>query len=160
MDLLLAVLQAITTLAVVATFVVYAGQLKAMREQLDAVRDSSAAQNLIAVIDLLQEPEVREARRVVLVDLRLKPLDEWTAEDKRQAAIVYSSYDMAGMLIETDIVPGGIVLENWGPSITGCHSVLEPYLKQLSAELPGAKYGQHLRWLRDHVQLRLATGDA
>lgn len=144
MSALLSWVQVATFIFIALTFFVYYFQLRAMRE-------ASKAENVLSVINLLQAPDVREARRVLLTDLVWKPLSSWDENERALASLVYSTYDTAGMLIEGGIVPADLFIENWGPSIVLCHDALGPYLEELSSGVPGARYGCHLRWLREQV---------
>ena len=152
MDNALFWVQVIATLFIAFTFVIYYLQLRAMRA-------ASSAQNILSVITYLQEPTVREARRVVRMELKSKPLSEWTDGDKRAASLVQSTYDIAGILIKSRLVPKEVFTENWGGSITDCHAVLAPYLDALRSESSGATpYGAHFVWLRNEVRSRSAAG--
>ena len=137
-------LEVATTVLIACTFLVYLFQLRAMRS-------ASTAQNILALLNYLQEPAVREARRRVLVDLKQKPVASWTEDDKREASLVYATYDVAGILIQRGLVPKDLFVSNWGESIVRCYRVLEPFLKELHSVVLGTKYGEYLKWLRDEA---------
>ena len=145
-------IQIASTVLIAFTFLVYVFQLRAMRS-------ASTAQNILAVLNYLQDSEVREARRIVFTELNEKPLASWTADDKRVASLVYGTYDMAGILIHRGLVPKDLFVSNWGASIVRCYKVLEPFLAELHAIAPGTKYGEHMKWLRDEaVRNGVASG--
>ncbi|NTW88978.1 MAG: hypothetical protein HGB26_07645 [Desulfobulbaceae bacterium] len=137
-------IQIVSTVLIAFTFLVYVFQLRAMRS-------ASTAQNVLAVLNYLQEPHVRESRRLLFANLAEKPIDLWDEEDKKIASVVYGTYDLAGMLIRRDLVPKDLFISNWGASIVRCCKTLDPFLKELRADAPGTKYGIHMQWLRDEV---------
>jgi hypothetical protein len=138
-------IQAVSTVFIALTFIVYFFQLRTMRR-------AAEAQNILAVVNHLQDPEARAARRVVLTELKDKPLASWTKEDKRASSLVYATYDVAGILIQRGLVPRDIFISNWGESIVRSFEVLEPYLKEIHTVAPGTKYGMHLKWLSEEAQ--------
>ncbi len=71
-------IQIASTILITFTLVVYVFQLRAMRS-------ASNAQNILAVLTFLQQPDVREARRIVYTTLVGKPINLWTDEEKRVA---------------------------------------------------------------------------
>jgi hypothetical protein len=137
--------QVAATVFIAFTFLVYLLQLRAMRS-------ASTSQNILSVLNYLQDAEVREARRLVLTQLKEKPLASWTEDERRAASLVYSTYDMAGILIRRGFVPKDLFVSNWGESIVRCYKILEPFLKELHINVPGTKYGAHLKWLCEEAE--------
>lgn len=101
----LLILNVITTLAIVSTFVIYARQLSAMRGQLKASRAASESQNILHVINFIQQPPVRDARRGLLRVEKNKPFGDWTEEERGFASIACGSYDIVGFLAKRKVVP-------------------------------------------------------
>ncbi len=66
MDTVILTIQAIATIAIVATLVVYWRQLIAMQKQLAAMQHSSRSQSLLTLIDYLQRPRKNGVRSCVL----------------------------------------------------------------------------------------------
>ncbi|HEX7998125.1 MAG TPA: hypothetical protein VF528_07015 [Pyrinomonadaceae bacterium] len=115
----LLILQAIGNLAIVATFIVYWLQLRAMRGQLSAALKASRSQNLFTIIEYLQRPQFTEARRVLL-SLKAKPYSTWTSEEKTTAERACSGYDAVAILINGNQEATEVVIKNWGYSIKEC----------------------------------------
>ena len=116
--------QVLIWIAMIATFIVYYRQLAAMRE-------ATTAQNILALINFLQTPFVRNARRIVRKTLKNKPYP-WSEDEIDSASDVCSTYDVAAILIlEQKIVSGEPFLKNWGPSIEDCYEILEPHIKEM-----------------------------
>ena len=94
------IVQSLIWLAMIATFIVYALQLRAMRK-------SSEGQNFLSLVDYLQAQDVREARRVVRTTLKEKVSrsEPWNDSEERAASLVCSTYDVAAILIRSGVVP-------------------------------------------------------
>jgi hypothetical protein len=114
-------LQIVIAIVAFATVWVYYFQLRAMQ-------NSAVGNNILALVNFLQQPHVREARTTVLTVLRTKPYAEWTSEERRAAGLVCSTYDIAGILIlDLKMVPSAPFLSNWGPSIRNCFEIVRPF---------------------------------
>jgi hypothetical protein len=113
-----------------------------MRRQLLQMQHGSHGQNLLALVDFIQAPHVREARTVVRKSLRSKHFSKWTVKEKKSADLVCSNYDvLAVLLLQQRIAPIEPFLENWGPSICDCHDILRDYIHNFqSPSQSGIKY--------------------
>src|SRR3972149_12053393 len=120
------IVQGLIWLAMIATFIVYALQLKAMRK-------SSQGQNILSLVNYLQAQDVREARRVVRTTLKEKvsKSEPWNDSEERAASLVCSTYDVAAILIRSGVVPSKPFMENWGTSILDCYEILRSYIKNM-----------------------------
>ena len=120
---------------------------KSMQDHVEAVRIASAAQNLIDLIEFVEDPKTRAARRIVIEHLTEKP--ELNCGDKeREAAFwVCATYDVAGILIRNKLVPASPFLMNWGVSIVKCHKALEAFINSL-----GPERWDDFTWLRNEVE--------
>jgi hypothetical protein len=119
------ILQLLIWGAMIATFIVYSRQLRAMR-------DSATGQNILSLVQFLQAPYVRKARETVRKRLKGKTLDQWSEDEKRDAALVCSTYDVASILIfQQSLVPPEPFVSNWGASITDCYNVCLPYIQEM-----------------------------
>lgn len=140
------ILQLLIWVAMIATFIVYYRQLRAMRE-------SATGQNILSLVQLLQAPDVRQARETVRKHLKGKPLEQWSEDEKRDAAVVCATYDVASILIfQQRLVPPEPFVTNWGASIIDCYDVCLPYVKAMQMpENSGPNY-----W-NDFAQLAKAS---
>jgi hypothetical protein len=140
---------------IVGTFIVYLLQLKAMREQLDAARQAASAQNMLSLVDFLQAPHVRDARRTVITSLSTKAFSDWGDDDRRAASVVCSTYDLASIIIQRGLVPKEPIVDNWGPSIKKCFESVSPFLEEMQkAEHMGPTYYNDFRRLYEEVARR------
>lgn len=144
------IVQSLIWLAMIATFIVYALQLKAMRQ-------SSRGQNILSLVNYLQAQDVREARRVVRKTLKEKSSksEPWNDSEERAASLVCSTYDVAAILIRSGVIPSKPFMENWGPSIRDCYEVLRSYIKRMQLpENSGPEYWNDFDWLYQQVKNR------
>jgi hypothetical protein len=144
--MLLTIAQVLATIFVGATFVVYWHQLKVMRQ-------AAEGQSLLSLVQYLQAPHLREARRCVLAHLRGRQVSTWTDEERSAASAVASSYDIAAIIIKSGLVYAEIFLDNWGPSIVRCHEVVALHVRDLRKSM-GDRYWNDFDWLYAQVQSR------
>lgn len=123
------VLQGIISIVMIATFTVYFFQLRTMRK-------ATRGQNMISVINLLQDSEIRKAREVVIKELKSKnDFNFWNGDQKNAADKVCSSYDTVSILVyQQKVVENDSFLENWGPSIIKCYSILKDYIVNMQKD--------------------------
>ena len=139
------IIQTIISVAMVATFLVYYFQLRAMRS-------ASAAQSILSLVIFLQAADVRTARGVVRKDLVNKTRKAWSADEEFHASLVCSSYDVAAILIRKGLVESETFLDNWGPSIKHCYEVLREYVQEMQKpENSGPLYWNDFGWLYEQV---------
>jgi len=128
------VVQSLIGFFIITTFIVYFLMLMAMRR-------GAIGQNTLSVISFLQAPYARESRAWVRKTLRKKPYDEWTDEDKRQASLACSTYDVLSLLISQQIVPAKPFISRWGASIADCYTICKPYITEMQkTEKAGPTY--------------------
>jgi hypothetical protein len=149
------IIQGTVGVAVVATFVVYFHQLRTMQNQLSATRESSVAQNILAVVNFLQAEDVRAARTIVRRELRSKAMEDWNESEREAASRVCATYDVAAVLLREKLVPLGPFVENWGPSIADCHQILLPFIRKMQEPAnSGPSYWDDFGWLYAQVIAR------
>jgi hypothetical protein len=129
----LSIIQVVSTLAIVATLVFFIiqvrimnAQLAAMHLQLNVARESTLAQNTLAVAQYLSQPEIRAGRRYMFRQLSDKPLASWTDDDRKEAERVCSSYDVTGLLVRAGIVDRDVIVNNWGMSLRRLYLIAQP----------------------------------
>lgn len=142
------VMQALVAAATFGALFLYYRQLRVMSEQLSSMQETSKAQSGLSLVNFLQDPEVRKARRTVRSCLSSSALEDWNEEEKEHAASVAANYDVTGALVKSGIVPVDLVAANWGPSIIHCYEVLKPWI-ELHQTGPGShrSYWTNFEWL-------------
>ena len=113
-----------TLLAGIATIIIYACQLRAMRE-------ATRAQNLAWLVQYLQAPDVRHARHIVMTQIRANDAPgTWPPEHREGAATACAAYGVAAVFIELGRVDKKPIVDNWGPSIRKVGKICEGFIAQ------------------------------
>jgi hypothetical protein len=145
---LLLLVQIISTIVLVATFLAYLLQISVMRKEIAAMVDVNQGTNTLELIKLLQEEGSREARRKVFA-LQDRPVSTWTEDEKDNARAVCASYDVAATLARSEVVNRDVILTTWGASIRKTFDLTRPLVQQMKTE-----HGTHwdnLEWLANQV---------
>jgi hypothetical protein len=134
-DLLIVWIQAGTGLFIFAAFLIYFFQLMAMRR-------GTRGQNSISLINFIQDEKARDAREIVMKNLKGKAYCDWSPNELKAASNVCSSYDVVSILIyQQALVPQNLIITNWGPSIIKCYKILEVHIKEMQKpENAGPEY--------------------
>lgn len=118
-------LQVFIWAAMIATFFLSFRQLRTMQH-------AAVGQNILSVVNFLQATYVRDARTTVRKQLKGKVLADWTDDEKRDASLVCSTYDVAAILIfQQSLVPAEPFITSWGPSIKDCYETCEPFITEM-----------------------------
>jgi hypothetical protein len=143
--------QILGTIAIIATFIIYWRQLVAMQSQVEAARDSSRSQNILALIDYIQRPEHRDARRL-LFSLEGKDFTKWTTDERKHAEMACSAWDTVGLVLQNTSIAGAkdMITGNWRHSIFRCHA-LTAELKTVLREERDPDFWDDLDWLCEHA---------
>jgi hypothetical protein len=149
----------IGTVALVLTLIVYYRQLRTMgkqlkttQQQLEATRQGSNGQNILVLTNFLQAEDVRAARTLVIQKLAKRPFRSWNKEDRITAAKVCSSYGVAGVILQTGVIPNKPFIENWGPSIRMSFETLQPLIREMQKpDNAGPAYWSTYEWLYQQV---------
>ena len=138
--------------AMIATFIVYFLQLRAMQR-------GASGQNTLSVVTFLQAQYVRDARTTVRAQLKNKPYDDWTETDKSAASLVCSTYDTAAILIfEQRLVPADPFTSHWGASIRDCYEICRRHIAEMQKpENSGSKYWKSFAVLYQAAQQQAAA---
>lgn len=140
------ILQVLIWGAMIATFVIYFRQLRAMQR-------GAVGQNILSLVNFLQAPYVRDARITVRVCLKPKPYEQWTDVEKRDASLVCSTYDAAAILIfQQRLVPPEPFISNWAASVKDCYEVCRDHITEMQKEEnSGPEYWNNFATLYDAV---------
>jgi hypothetical protein len=122
--------QAVLTIAVIVTLIVYWRMLYAMGKQVEAARHASRGQNLFGLLQYLGREDFRESRAHLIRDLAATNLDRWTEDDRRRVEEVCMSFDLAGRLVELHLVLEGPLIEGMADRIAECHEASMKLIKE------------------------------
>lgn len=147
------ILQSLVAVATFGALFVYYRQLRVMSSQLVSMQETAKAQSGLALVNFLQEPEIREARHTVRAVLSAKPMEHWSEKEKDHASRVTANYDVTGALVKSGLAPVELIAANWGPSIIHCYEVLEPWIEEHQTRL-GARmsYWRNFKWLYEEAK--------
>jgi len=122
-EIIVAVSTAFSALVILITAIFAVWQLNEMRKsrQLDAY---------INIVQILQNEEIRGARRTLISKLTKKDFEEWTEEDRNQAEKVCHTYDTVGMMSLEKHIDSKLVTAGWHYSITTCWEACCPMIKE------------------------------
>lgn len=142
---------------VVSVFAFLAAALSALyaREQVHVAQSASRAQSLLAVLDYLQRPDIRDSRREVITILSTVPASEWTERQRAIASSASASYDLVGTLLKSEVVDKDPIVQNYGASIIRCHEVCAPMIQGFRDNMPEAiarTYWDDFDWLADEAR--------
>ncbi len=141
------IIQLLASVAIVGTFFVYYALLKttqeqlkvlakstneqnqAMQKQLEIARSANMAQNLIALNQVIVEPEFRAARKT-LIGLDQKPLSEWSESDRHIAERACGLWNFAALLVlELGIPPAAV--RDMSYTVVTCHHAAAELLAEI-----------------------------
>ena len=148
-------IQAVGTVLLVIITAMYASVTLTManraRQQVEMTTRASQVQATLSIIQYLQSPDVRAARAIVR---NLKPttdwMRDWTPDEQSAAASVCASYDAAAMLIVQRYVEPEPLVTTWGPSVSACFRICEPFIRSLK-ETNGPAYWRHFETMFNMV---------
>ncbi len=141
-------LQAITGFVVLATLIVYHRQLVVMTKQLKTMQESSQAANSLILVNYLQSPDVRNARRCVREVLSKKHLKDWTEDERKEASLVVANYDVVAALLKAGLSPSDLIVTNWAHSIKHCYEILKPFINEYrNMDAANASFWSNFEWL-------------
>lgn len=148
------VIQVLVAIAAFISVYLVLRQLRTMSSQIEATQQASEAQSIIAIVNLLQSAEAREARAVVRSTLSKAHHDSWDETQKRDASSVCANYDVAAALLKAGLIKNKhVIVDNWAPSIKHCHQVLSPFI-DAKRRAPGGdpKYWSNFDWLKNECE--------
>ena len=129
---------ALTTLIVTLLF--------ALKQIVEMKRATYATAFSIA-IDKLQADDNREARKILLTELKDKKLSDWTNQDKLTAEKVGQSYDVVAIMVRNKILPVKVIADSWGDSLRRTWKIIEPLANKYREERSSSEFWDDYEWL-------------
>lgn len=142
---------------VISVFALFAAGLSALfaRQQVRAAQSASRVQSLLAVLDYLQRPDIRDSRREVLTVLATIPASTWSKKQQAAASNASASYDLVGTLLRSGVVDTAPIIQNYGASIIRCHEVCAPMIEGFRGNMTvslAQSYWDDFDWLADQAR--------
>ena len=105
--------------------------------QLYELQRGSKLSGFVTVIDILQEEQVRAARKL-LVQLAEKPYADWTKEEKEQAELACRKFNAVGIMVRNKMIDPKLLLADWSRAIVDTWEAAKPmttdYRKQRGSD--------------------------
>lgn len=117
----------------------------------DARRAAHASSFKVAY-DILQDEEIRGARRVVMAELRTKDVETWTAAEVAAAERVCQSYDSVAIMCRLRYLPTDVIADSWGDSIRKTWRVVLPLVEKYRVERDASEFWDDFEWLAQKAQ--------
>jgi hypothetical protein len=120
--------------------------------QIRLLRLATTAQSYATLLDQIQAEPIRAARAAIF-RLKDKPLGEWTELEIGEAEKVCNTYDTMAIMLRHDMLPKGILIDNWRDSVVKCWVAAKPLVLSYR-ETRGSEYWDDFEWLADQAGRR------
>ncbi|TQM25779.1 DUF4760 domain-containing protein [Nocardia bhagyanarayanae] len=138
---------AVAAAAGVATAVIALVAASLVVWQVTEMRKTTYVSAFKAVYDMLQAEGIRQDRRFVMRELRIRNLDTWTEDDILRAERVCHSYDSVAIMCRNGFIPTDVVADSWGDSLRTCWSVLRPLVEKYRSDRGAPELWDDFAWL-------------
>ncbi|MBL7775150.1 MAG: hypothetical protein JNK89_04060 [Saprospiraceae bacterium] len=98
-------------------------------------------------LDNLQSDDKREARKIVLTQLKHKKFSDWTDAEKLAAEKVGQSYDVVGIMVRNKMLPVRIIADSWGDSLRRTWKIIAPMVDRYREERGSSEFWDDYEWL-------------
>lgn len=118
-----------------------------VRREIREMRIATYASTYQAAREMLQNEDVRAARRLVFKELSAKPFDTWSEQEKLEAEKVCHSYDCVAQMVRYGFLPKDYIVDNWGGSLRNSWPILAPLVHSYRAQSGFAESWDDYEWL-------------
>ncbi len=108
---------------------------------------ATQAQTYALVINLTQNEEIRQARKIVFSALKGRKPTDWTAKETVAAERVCHTYDAVGQMVRNKYLPKKVIVDSWGPSLRLSWPILSPLVQKYRQEFNANEYWDDYEWL-------------
>lgn len=138
---IIAVLTMVTNGAIIISVAILIFQLKEMHS-------TTLAQSYSVVRGILQDEEVRQARKKIFeLGKKGKKLEKWSKADIKNAEMVCHTYDSVGQMVRNNLLKRDIVIDSWGSSLRRSWPILEPLVNKYRSEWNSPEVWDDFEWL-------------
>jgi hypothetical protein len=117
--------------------------------QVRELRRAAYAQAYTYLANVLQDKDVRSARRVVFG--LAKDLSKWTSEERLMAEKVCHTYDILGVMVRHGMVQEKVAL-GWKRSLMKSWCILQPLANEYRAGRPDPDLWESFEWLAERAR--------
>jgi hypothetical protein len=79
--------------------------------------------------------------------LKEKPVDQWSKEEIEAAEIVCHTYDAVGQMVRHHLLPRGIIIDSWGPSLRNGWPTLSRLIQKYRKDHAAPELWDDYEWL-------------
>lgn len=131
--------------------IVYALTLWKLSQSVQVAGDANAAQNLLALLEILTSDDARDARGAVYKALEKNEVLVDDGPNEKNAAKVCSTFNSAALFVERmSAIDKKQMLEVWGITITRCFTLCKPLIDHRRKHIH-PKFWQQFEELNDAV---------
>ena len=98
------------------------------------MRASTFATAYKAAIDILQNDEIRSARKYVFTKLKQKAFNKWNNKDIAEAEKVCQAYDAVGQMVRAGMLLEEYIVDNWKAGLKESWTILSPLVTKYREE--------------------------
>jgi len=116
--------------------------------QLKEMKKGTIAQTFFSIVEVVQEPRVRQARDI-LMTIKNQNYNQWTENERKSAEIACSTYDNVGILLKVEVLDFRMIIDHWHNSIMKCWNRAQPMINKYREER-GKDFWSGFQWLYDN----------
>lgn len=137
---------AISSIATCIYTVAFIISLVFIYRQLRSMQISTMATAFSKALDILQNEDRRNDRRVIF-SLQDLPLEKWTQEQRLAGERVIHSYDQVGTMIRAKMFNKELILDSWGNSLRMARPLLMPLVIEYRSKWKSEEIWDGFEWL-------------
>ena len=123
-----------------------------LKREIHEARTSTYAGAYKAVVEILQDDNVRKARRYLFENLEKKPFESWSPQDRREAEKVCHTYDTVGQMIRYSFLPKKYIVDSWGASLRRTWKITCPLVYEFRQNNNAAEMWDDYEWLANEAK--------
>jgi hypothetical protein len=143
-----------TTISAIATStytIAFIISLAFIYKQLRNMRLSTMATAFSKALDIIQNEERRNDRRLVF-NLNNVPLVQWNDDQRRAGERVIHSYDQVGTMVKAGMFDKDLIVDSWGNSLRRLKPILMPLVLEYRSEWDSPEIWDGFEWLCEEAE--------
>ena len=146
--------EAVAAISAAAQTLVVLGTMVAAVIQLRKMNQSNMIQAYMSIVSQLQVPEIREARRFLMMEMaNKKEFSCWQESEIVKCERVCAAYDTVGQLLRQGAAHPEMVVDHWHSSIVKCWEAALPMITEYR-KARGEDYWDEFEWLYGQAKER------
>lgn len=124
---------------------------EAQNESQKALNKTLYAQSFKVAMDIIEAPNVIQARRVVWTNLSDKRDDwkNWRDNDKPHVDLVSRTFETVGTMVRQELLPASYIIETWSVPIVRNWWIMELHLKGMRVQRNDPFIAKDFEWLEE-----------